>query len=92
VVPPAELAAAVEFVAGLRGDLLDFDVVMEGAMERPTAAATVASYAAVGLTWWIEAMGWWRAAPGGTSSAVPLAAPGAALAAARTRILAGPPS
>jgi alkanesulfonate monooxygenase SsuD/methylene tetrahydromethanopterin reductase-like flavin-dependent oxidoreductase (luciferase family) len=96
VVTPAELGAAVEFVVALRGDLHDFDVVMEGATERPTAAATVASYAAVGLTWWIEAMGWWRATPGGTPGAVPLAAPlaapGAAVAAARTRILAGPPS
>ncbi len=53
---------------------------MEGATEPATAAATVASYAEVGLTWWVEAMGWWRAEPG------------AAVAAARSRIFAGPPT
>ncbi len=117
VVPPSELAAAVEFIASCRavapssgaepavspptaqslrsaadlrvaepagaasyGAEQTFDIAMEGATEPATAAATVASYADVGLTWWIEAMGWWRAEPG------------TAVAAARSRIFAGPPT
>jgi alkanesulfonate monooxygenase SsuD/methylene tetrahydromethanopterin reductase-like flavin-dependent oxidoreductase (luciferase family) len=58
-----------------------FDVVMEGATQPgPAAAELVTSYSHVGLTWWIEAMGWWRAEPGH------------AVAAARQRIAAGPPA
>ncbi len=87
VVPASELAAAVEFIASCRAGAADegarrpdFDIAMEGATEPATAAALVASYAEVGLTWWIEAMGWWRAEPG------------TAVAAARSRIFAGPPT
>lgn len=99
VVAPEELAAAVAFIASCREDAgaashgvdragalddcaqrPDFDIAMEGATEPANAAATVASYAEVGLTWWIEAMGWWRAEPG------------TAVAAARSRIFAGPPT
>ncbi len=116
VVPPSELAAAVEFIAACRASAAShgadgagtpshgaepasatdegaeragaashgaeqtFDIAMEGATEPATAAATVASYADVGLTWWIEAMGWWRAEPG------------TAVAATRSRIFAGPPT
>jgi alkanesulfonate monooxygenase SsuD/methylene tetrahydromethanopterin reductase-like flavin-dependent oxidoreductase (luciferase family) len=88
VVAPAELAAAVAFIASCREEAgaasgaaeKDFDIAMEGATEPATAAATVASYAEVGLTWWVEAMGWWRAEPG------------TAVAAARSRIFAGPPT
>jgi alkanesulfonate monooxygenase SsuD/methylene tetrahydromethanopterin reductase-like flavin-dependent oxidoreductase (luciferase family) len=98
-VPASELAAAVAFIASCREDAgaatagadragapdegaqrPDFDIAMEGATEPATAAATVASYAEVGLTWWVEAMGWWRAEPG------------TAVAAARSRIFAGPPT
>ena len=78
VVPPEELRAAVDFIAAQRGGLDDFEVAMEGATAPRAAEAHIAPYANVGLTWWIEAMGWWRAEPG------------AAVAAARTRILAGP--
>jgi alkanesulfonate monooxygenase SsuD/methylene tetrahydromethanopterin reductase-like flavin-dependent oxidoreductase (luciferase family) len=82
VVPPEELAAAVAFIASCReeGAVAPFDIAMEGATEPATAAATVAPYVDVGLTWWIEAMGWWRAEPG------------TAVAAARSRIFAGPPT
>jgi alkanesulfonate monooxygenase SsuD/methylene tetrahydromethanopterin reductase-like flavin-dependent oxidoreductase (luciferase family) len=75
-VPPDEFAAAARFVAAERGSLDGFDLAAEGWTEPATAAATVAPFADAGLTWWIEAMGWWR---GG-------------VAAARTRIAAGPPS
>ena len=74
-VPPAEFAAMTAFLAGQRGSLDGFDVAMEGSTEPGSAAVTLAPYAAAGLTWWVEAMGWWR---GG----VP---------AARSRIAAGPP-
>jgi alkanesulfonate monooxygenase SsuD/methylene tetrahydromethanopterin reductase-like flavin-dependent oxidoreductase (luciferase family) len=87
VVPPEELAAALDVVRAARdggggvGFDSGFDVVMEGATEPgPAAADLVSSYADVGLTWWIEAMGWWRAEPGH------------AVAAARQRIAAGPPT
>jgi len=80
VVPPGDLAAVVDFLHEQRGDLerrgdLDatpggFDVVMEGWSGPQEAEA----YAEVGLTWWVEAMGWWR---GGVADA-------------RSRIAAGP--
>ncbi len=74
-VPPEVFAAAVRFVAAERGSLDGFDVALEGWTEPDTAARTVAAYAEAGLTWWVEAMGWWR---GG-------------VAGARERITAGPP-
>jgi alkanesulfonate monooxygenase SsuD/methylene tetrahydromethanopterin reductase-like flavin-dependent oxidoreductase (luciferase family) len=86
VVPPEELAAVVRLVTEARGGApigfdTGFDVVMEGATTPgPIAGELVSSYADVGLTWWIEAMGWWRAEPGH------------AVAAARARITAGPPA
>jgi alkanesulfonate monooxygenase SsuD/methylene tetrahydromethanopterin reductase-like flavin-dependent oxidoreductase (luciferase family) len=73
-VPPDVIADMVSFVAAERGSLDGFDVVLEGWTEPGTAARTVAPFADAGLTWWIEAMGWWR---GG-------------VAAARDRIAAGP--
>lgn len=73
--PPPALAEALAVVAAERGDLDGFDVVLEGRTSPAEAAAVVAGYAAVGLTWWVEAMGWWR---GGVADA-------------RTRIAAGPP-
>jgi alkanesulfonate monooxygenase SsuD/methylene tetrahydromethanopterin reductase-like flavin-dependent oxidoreductase (luciferase family) len=74
-VPPEVFAAAVSYVAGQRGSLTGFDVALEGWTEPAGAAATIAPYVEAGLTWWVEAMGWWR---GG----VP---------AARERIVSGPP-
>jgi alkanesulfonate monooxygenase SsuD/methylene tetrahydromethanopterin reductase-like flavin-dependent oxidoreductase (luciferase family) len=74
-VPVADFAAAVRFVADERGSLAGFDVALEGWSEPANAYATVAPYVDAGLTWWIEAMGWWR---GGVE-------------AARDRIEAGPP-
>lgn len=74
-VPVEQFAEAVRFVAAERGSLDGFDIGLEGWTSPENAARTVAPYAAVGLTWWIEAMGWWR---GGVE-------------AARERVLAGPP-
>jgi hypothetical protein len=47
-------------VAAERGSLDGFDVGLEGWTEPATAAGTIAPYADAGMTWWIEAMGWWR--------------------------------
>jgi alkanesulfonate monooxygenase SsuD/methylene tetrahydromethanopterin reductase-like flavin-dependent oxidoreductase (luciferase family) len=74
-VPVDEFAAAVEYVASVRGTLSGFEVSLEGWSSPSTAAETVAPYAEAGLTWWVEAMGWWR---GGVAEA-------------RERIAAGPP-
>lgn len=52
------------------------DIALEGATEPASAAETIAPYAAAGLTWWVEALGWWR----GDRTA------------ARTRIAQGPPA
>jgi hypothetical protein len=70
-----DFADAVRFVAAQRGSLDGFDVGLEGWTSPDNAAEVIAPYAAAGLTWWIEAMGWWR---GGMEGA-------------RDRILAGPP-
>jgi alkanesulfonate monooxygenase SsuD/methylene tetrahydromethanopterin reductase-like flavin-dependent oxidoreductase (luciferase family) len=71
-VPVEEFAAAASFVRGNASGPVD--IAVEGATG--PVDAVVAPYAAAGLTWWIEAMGWWR---GG----VP---------AAEARIAAGPPA
>jgi hypothetical protein len=74
-VPVADFADAVRFVAAARGSLDGFDVGLEGWTSPGNATRTIGPYVDAGLTWWIEAMGWWR---GGVT-------------AARERILAGPP-
>ena len=79
VLPPTELAEVADLIIAERGGLDGFDLVLEGATEPATGAALVSSYESIGLTWWIEAMGWWRAEPGGAAGAV------------RARIAAGPP-
>jgi hypothetical protein len=73
--PPGALAAIVAIISGERGGLSGFDVAVEGRTTPNGAAGIVAAYAEAGLTWWVEAMGWWR---GG-------------IAEARSRIAAGPP-
>jgi alkanesulfonate monooxygenase SsuD/methylene tetrahydromethanopterin reductase-like flavin-dependent oxidoreductase (luciferase family) len=80
VLPPSEFAAAASFIASQRGGLLDgFDIALEGASPPGGAAAVAAPYAESGLTWWVEALGWWRTPD-----------PADAIAHARTRIAASP--
>jgi alkanesulfonate monooxygenase SsuD/methylene tetrahydromethanopterin reductase-like flavin-dependent oxidoreductase (luciferase family) len=70
-VPVSEFARVVDFLAEQRGSLAGYDVALEGR----AADGLVDAYAAAGMTWWVEAMGWWR---GGAEEA-------------RTTIAAGPP-
>lgn len=70
------LGTIVATISDQRGGLSAFDVAVEGRTTPPAAARVVAAYAEAGLTWWVEAVGWWR---GGISEA-------------RSRIAAGPPS
>src|SRR5207237_841515 len=54
----AQLREVVEFVRAERGDA-GLDVVVEAQSEGP-APDLVSAYAEVGLTWWIEKLGWFR--------------------------------
>jgi alkanesulfonate monooxygenase SsuD/methylene tetrahydromethanopterin reductase-like flavin-dependent oxidoreductase (luciferase family) len=81
--PPGVLAEIVAYVEAHRprGDGPDqpFDIALEGTTSgrrRSQDAQAVAPYVAAGLTWWVEALGWWRGD----------------VAAARTRIRQGPPA
>jgi alkanesulfonate monooxygenase SsuD/methylene tetrahydromethanopterin reductase-like flavin-dependent oxidoreductase (luciferase family) len=74
-VPPAMFAEAAGYLAAERGDLTGFDLALEGDTPPSGGAGLVAPYVDSGLTWWVEAFGWWR---GGVADA-------------RARIAAGPP-
>jgi alkanesulfonate monooxygenase SsuD/methylene tetrahydromethanopterin reductase-like flavin-dependent oxidoreductase (luciferase family) len=63
-VPLAEFAAAASFTSDLAQHPID--IALEGATSGPADAAALAPYADAGMTWWIEALGWWR---GGVSAA-----------------------
>jgi alkanesulfonate monooxygenase SsuD/methylene tetrahydromethanopterin reductase-like flavin-dependent oxidoreductase (luciferase family) len=60
--PPAELAEVVAYTLAHRQGGGPFDVVVEGVTPGDPAAAArvVAPYAGVGLTWWVEKLGWFR--------------------------------
>jgi alkanesulfonate monooxygenase SsuD/methylene tetrahydromethanopterin reductase-like flavin-dependent oxidoreductase (luciferase family) len=75
-VPVEDFAEAVKFLESERGDLDGFDIALEGTTTPADATEVIEPYVAAGLTWWVEAFGWWR---GGVADA-------------RTRIAAGPPS
>jgi alkanesulfonate monooxygenase SsuD/methylene tetrahydromethanopterin reductase-like flavin-dependent oxidoreductase (luciferase family) len=57
--PPARLAETVRYTREHRQTDDPFDVVIEGQSEGPDPER-VAAYEAVGLTWWIEKLGWFR--------------------------------
>jgi alkanesulfonate monooxygenase SsuD/methylene tetrahydromethanopterin reductase-like flavin-dependent oxidoreductase (luciferase family) len=67
-VPLDEFGQAADFVRAQRGDRASepFDLVLEGATEAATAGRRTTPYAEAGLTWWVEAFGWWR---GGVTAA-----------------------
>jgi len=64
--PPDDLRAVIGHTLEHRSAGGPFDVVLEG---RTDGAAPdrggrhVSGYAEAGLTWWIEALGWWRGTP-----------------------------
>ena len=66
-ISPSELEKIVEFLD--RGRLVpDFDIVIEGESADPTELGSIiGDYDQVGLTWWIEKLGWWR---GGLRAAI----------------------
>lgn len=74
-VPPEVFAEATGYLSTVRGGLEGYHVALEGDTPPEGGAATVAPYVDSGLTWWIEAFGWWRDGLTGAS----------------TRIAAGPP-
>jgi hypothetical protein len=64
--PPSELRAAVEYTLGHRTTAEPLDVALEGRTDGSATdrgAGQVVPYVQAGLTWWIEALGWWRGTP-----------------------------
>ena len=64
--PPDELRAVIRYTREHRTEDGPFDVALEGRTDGSAAdrgGQLVASYARAGLTWWIEALGWWRGTP-----------------------------
>ncbi len=64
--PPDELRAAVRYTREHRTADGPFDVILEGRTDGAApgrGAGQVAPYVEAGLTWWVEALGWWRGGP-----------------------------
>lgn len=57
--PPGELRQVVDYVAAHRQGTA-FDVALEGQTSPGEAAEHLGEYVDAGLTWWVEALGWWR--------------------------------
>jgi alkanesulfonate monooxygenase SsuD/methylene tetrahydromethanopterin reductase-like flavin-dependent oxidoreductase (luciferase family) len=77
--PPEELRAAVRFTREQRTATTTFDVALEGRTDgaRPDrGAGHLAPYVRAGLTWWIEALGWWRGTPADALARVRQGPPG----------------
>jgi alkanesulfonate monooxygenase SsuD/methylene tetrahydromethanopterin reductase-like flavin-dependent oxidoreductase (luciferase family) len=61
--PPGELREIIQYTLQHRTASGPFDVALEGRTDgaaQTEAARHVRAYADVGLTWWVEALGWWR--------------------------------
>ncbi|HTF12561.1 MAG TPA: LLM class flavin-dependent oxidoreductase [Asanoa sp.] len=56
--PVADVTAAASFIRGLSPG--QPDIAIEGATDPERAAEQIAPYANAGITWWVEALGWWR--------------------------------
>jgi alkanesulfonate monooxygenase SsuD/methylene tetrahydromethanopterin reductase-like flavin-dependent oxidoreductase (luciferase family) len=64
--PPEDLRTVVRYTQEHRAAAGPFDVALEGqtdGTEPDRGARRVIPYAEAGLTWWIEALGWWRGTP-----------------------------
>ena len=71
--PPGELRAVLRYTHKHRTAEGPFDVALEGQTDGTTGdrgGQLVASYARAGLTWWIEALGWWRGSPADAMSRI----------------------
>ena len=71
--PPAELRAILAYTREHRKETGQFDVALEGRTDGSAAdrgGQLVASYVRAGLTWWVEALGWWRGTPADAMSRV----------------------
>jgi alkanesulfonate monooxygenase SsuD/methylene tetrahydromethanopterin reductase-like flavin-dependent oxidoreductase (luciferase family) len=72
-VPPAQFAAAASYASGLAQHPID--IALEGATSGPADAALLVPYAEAGMTWWIEALGWWRGGVSAARDRIPLGPP-----------------
>jgi hypothetical protein len=64
--PPEDLRTVIRYTQEHRAAAGPFDVALEGQTDGTVAdrgARHVIPYAEAGLTWWIEALGWWRGTP-----------------------------
>ena len=64
--PPEDLRTVIRYTQEHRAAAGPFDVALEGQTDGAAAdrgARHVIPYAEAGLTWWIEALGWWRGTP-----------------------------
>jgi alkanesulfonate monooxygenase SsuD/methylene tetrahydromethanopterin reductase-like flavin-dependent oxidoreductase (luciferase family) len=64
--PPGELGAVIAYTREHRTAAGPFDVALEGRTDGAAAdrgGRLVTFYARAGLTWWVEALGWWRGTP-----------------------------
>jgi alkanesulfonate monooxygenase SsuD/methylene tetrahydromethanopterin reductase-like flavin-dependent oxidoreductase (luciferase family) len=64
--PPDELRAVIAYTRQHRTADGPFEVALEGCTDGATpgrGARQLAPYLDAGLTWWIEALGWWRGTP-----------------------------
>ena len=71
--PPGELRAVLRYTHKHRTAEGPFDVALEGQTDGTAGdrgGRLVASYAHAGLTWWIEALGWWRGSPADAMSRI----------------------
>jgi len=67
-VPVDRFARAASFVRQLAGH--DLDIALEGATGGPSAGEQVSPYADAGMSWWVEALGWWRGGCRGAMSRI----------------------
>lgn len=58
--PPATVAEVADTIRSTRGTLDGFDIALEGATAATEDPDRLATYAEAGVTWWVEALGWWR--------------------------------
>lgn len=72
-VPVDQFAEAASFVRRLAAK--DLDIAIEGATDGPSDGQRIASYARVGMSWWVEALGWWRGGRAGAMHRVTMGPP-----------------